>query len=283
MGNLAKRIISAVVMIIIGLVACYYGSFVLLAVILFVAGLAYHEVCIALGIRPEGEQEYEHPCALEWVGVGCHVAYCVVAFFGPSDWYLLLIIMLELILSIGVYVVRYPRYRFGTVAKSFTAYIYTSVSLLCIYHLRCLPKGRYLVWLPIIAALGTDCFAYIVGMTLGRHRGFTALSPRKSIEGCIGGVLGAGVLGGVYGYFFLTQEAIGGKFAWLCCAIVCMIVGAISIFGDLAASGIKREAGIKDYGNIIPGHGGMMDRFDSLAVTAPIMYFLVIIISNHLY
>ena len=102
------------------------------------------------------------------------------------------------------------------------------------------------------------------------------LSPKKSVEGAIGGVVGAALLGLIYGSVFsanLTEfELISPSVS---CAMICGIGGAISMIGDLAASAIKRNKGIKDYGTLIPGHGGIMDRFDSILFTAPIIYYLV--------
>ena len=92
------------------------------------------------------------------------------------------------------------------------------------------------------------------------------LSPKKSIEGGIGGVVGAALLGYLYGTFF-TPSAMG-------CAVFCAAGAVLSQIGDLAASAIKRNHNIKDYGHLIPGHGGILDRFDSVIFTAPVIYIL---------
>ena len=99
------------------------------------------------------------------------------------------------------------------------------------------------------------------------------LSPKKSIEGAVGGVIGAALFGGIYG------ACIRGKVSAdinvvLVYIVVCAIGALISMVGDLAASAIKRNMEIKDYGHLIPGHGGILDRFDSVIITAPIIYFL---------
>lgn len=92
------------------------------------------------------------------------------------------------------------------------------------------------------------------------------LSPKKSVEGAVGGVLGAALLGVAY------AAATGGKMAEY--ALICAVGALISMVGDLAASAIKRNQGIKDYGKLIPGHGGILDRFDSVIFTAPVIYYL---------
>jgi len=107
-----------------------------------------------------------------------------------------------------------------------------------------------------------------VGVVLGRHKAFPQLSPHKTVEGCVGGVLGCALIGGIYGYFAFNNAVI--------LAVICAVGAVMSMVGDLAASAIKRNHDIKDYGNLIPGHGGIMDRFDSMIVTAPMTYFLVL-------
>ena len=132
----------------------------------------------------------------------------------------------------------------------------------------------YLVWLIFLSSWGCDTSAYCVGMLFGKHKMAPVLSPKKSIEGAIGGIAGSALLGILFAGIF------GAKFSSVAnpqaaCAIACAIAAAISQIGDLAASAIKRNHNIKDYGNLIPGHGGILDRFDSMLFTAPAIYFAV--------
>ena len=99
------------------------------------------------------------------------------------------------------------------------------------------------------------------------------LSPKKSLEGCIGGVAGAVAIGALFGYFFVETVVTEQEVTWVF-AVICGVGAVFSQMGDLAASAIKRNHDIKDYGKLIPGHGGIMDRFDSVIVTAPMIYFL---------
>ena len=144
-----------------------------------------------------------------------------------------------------------------------------------VYQTRELPYGNWFVWLIIIGASGSDTFAYLTGMLIGRHH-FSELSPKKTIEGCVGGVLGTAVLALVYSFFLPegvdTLFGVNVHILLLICGAVCSIVSQI---GDLAASAIKRNYGIKDYSNLIPGHGGIMDRFDSILFTAPLVYYMI--------
>ena len=105
------------------------------------------------------------------------------------------------------------------------------------------------------------------------------LSPKKSIEGAIGGVIGAFLVGVLYGYILVRFQFLGQENIWLI-GVIAGIGAVISQVGDLAASAIKRNFSIKDYGKLIPGHGGIMDRFDSVMFTAPMIYYLAVLLLN---
>jgi phosphatidate cytidylyltransferase len=110
-------------------------------------------------------------------------------------------------------------------------------------------------------------------MLIGRHKMAPVLSPKKSIEGAVGGVVGAVLLGAIFGHILLQ-----GIFEYpaIMCGVICGVGALISMIGDLAASAIKRNFQIKDYGNLIPGHGGILDRFDSVIFTAPVIYYTIL-------
>ena len=134
----------------------------------------------------------------------------------------------------------------------------------------------------MISSWGCDTCAYAVGVLIGKHKIFPELSPKKSLEGCIGGVAGAALIGGLYGYFLVSDALLptGTRSVQIgiVMAVICGAGAVMSMVGDLAASAIKRNHNIKDYGKIIPGHGGIMDRFDSMIVTAPITFFLATVL-----
>lgn len=132
-------------------------------------------------------------------------------------------------------------------------------------------EGNILIWLIFIVAWMTDTFAYFTGMLLGRHKLCPHLSPKKTVEGAIGGILGAAVGAIAFSiYFDINGTSLIGGMA--------VIGSVISQIGDLTASRIKRIAGIKDYGNLMPGHGGVLDRFDSIIFAAPFIYYTLKII-----
>ena len=128
-------------------------------------------------------------------------------------------------------------------------------------------KGDIYVWLIFIISFCTDIFAYFTGYFFGKHKLIPLVSPKKTIEGSIGGILGSTVGCMILGHFF-GMEMIH--------MVVIGLVGSIiAQFGDLFASSIKRYVGIKDYGKLIPGHGGILDRFDSVILVAPFVYNVI--------
>ena len=114
-----------------------------------------------------------------------------------------------------------------------------------------------------------------MGRALGKDKMAPVLSPKKSIEGLIGGIVGAGVFGAVFGILF-DKYVDTMNYAPLLFAVVGAVGALPAVIGDLAASAIKRNNDIKDYGKLIPGHGGILDRFDSIIFTAPIIYYLLV-------
>lgn len=138
-------------------------------------------------------------------------------------------------------------------------------------------NGKILIWYALIAAWGSDTSAYVVGKTfkLGKHK-FSKISPNKSIEGCVAGLIGAVVLSLIF--TLCMDKFIGFEISYVKVLIVSAILGIIGQFGDFSASSIKRFTGIKDFSNLIPGHGGLLDRIDSLIFIAPFAYILLVLI-----
>lgn len=136
-------------------------------------------------------------------------------------------------------------------------------------------NGKFLIWYILISAWGTDTFAYFTGMKFGKHK-LTKISPKKSIEGSIGGTVGAVVIALIY--TVVVNQYVNLGFSYIFVAIITLILSVLSQLGDLSASSIKREMDIKDYGNLLPGHGGILDRIDSIIFVAPFAYFLLTMI-----
>lgn len=133
-------------------------------------------------------------------------------------------------------------------------------------------SGKMLIWFVIFTAWGTDAIAYIVGKNFGKHK-FSKVSPNKTVEGCIGGVIGAVILSLICAYVMNTY--FNTEIAYLTIAVLSAILSVIGQVGDFSASVIKRYFDIKDFSELFPGHGGMIDRIDSVMFIAPFAYFLL--------
>lgn len=207
------------------------------------------------------------------VGYLTAVCYYGILWF-EGQKYLTLMIIASLMLLMALYVFTFPSFKTEEITGAFFGVCYVPVMLSFLYQTRSMHDGAYLVWLIFLSSWGCDTSAYCVGMLLGKHKLAPVLSPKKSIEGAVGGVVGSALLGLAYGaYFGHNMEEVANPM--VACAIACAIAAVISQIGDLAASAIKRNHNIKDYGHLIPGHGGILDRFDSMIFTAPAIYFAV--------
>ena len=253
------RLISGIVLVIIALATIISGSWILFFTLLAVSLIGMRELYKVMKVSDE------HVTVLELVGYLGAVLYYIAmkADFGN---YGTMAIIISMILILFVYVFGYPKYHAEQVMASFFGVVYVAVMLSFIYLTRSLPDGKFLVWLIFLCSWGCDTCAYCVGMLIGKHKMAPVLSPKKSIEGAVGGVAGAALLGVIY------AAATQGKMAEY--ALICAVGALISMVGDLAASAIKRNQNIKDYGKLIPGHGGILDRFDSVIITAPVIYYL---------
>ncbi|CDE32798.1 phosphatidate cytidylyltransferase [Ruminococcus sp. CAG:90] len=253
------RLISGIVLVIIALATIISGSWILFFTLLAVSLIGMRELYKVMKVSDE------HVTVLELVGYLGAVLYYIAmkADFGN---YGTMAIIISMILILFVYVFGYPKYHAEQVMAAFFGVVYVAVMLSFICLTRSLPDGKFLVWLIFLCSWGCDTCAYCVGMLIGKHKMAPVLSPKKSIEGAVGGVAGAALLGVIY------AAATQGKMAEY--ALICAVGALISMVGDLAASAIKRNQNIKDYGKLIPGHGGILDRFDSVIITAPVIYYL---------
>lgn len=141
------------------------------------------------------------------------------------------------------------------------------------YHLialRRMPHGVMLIALLVAIIWMTDILAFTVGKLLGRHKLIPSISPKKTVEGSVGGTLG-GILAGMLVWHFGLSDVL----TWLHVLVLATLLSAVAQVSDLIESAIKRDVNIKDSGTLIPGHGGMLDRCDSLILAAPTMYYYV--------
>lgn len=259
------RLISGIVLVLIALVVLISGGPVLAVTLFLISEIGLFELYRALKIQ---EKEILPLAAVGYLGTA---VYYGIVFWGCQT-YTMAVILGILILMMTVYVFTFPKYQTEQITGAFFGVLYVPVMLSCIYELRGLENGVYLVWLIFLGSWGCDTCAYCVGKLIGKHKMTPKLSPKKSVEGAVGGVAGAALLGAIYGA--AVSQKVGGENYILSFALVCAAGGLISMVGDLAASAIKRNHGIKDYGKLIPGHGGILDRFDSVIFIAPVIYYL---------
>lgn len=266
------RLLSGILLVIIALVTVISGGPVLFATVLLISLIGMSELYKVFQI----ENKLPGICGYVFA-----VGYYALLYMKPVlpgealNWFMLLF-MGFIICLMAIMVFSYPKYHADNVLAAFFGFFYVTVMLSYIYQTRTLTGGVFSVWLVFICAWGCDTCAYCVGMLIGKHKMAPVLSPKKSVEGGIGGIVGAALIAVLYALAINHWGEAGVSVAEF--AIIGAAGGAISQIGDLAASAIKRNYKIKDYGKLIPGHGGILDRFDSVIFTAPIIYFLSILL-----
>ena len=193
--------------------------------------------------------------------------------FTSDATYLIIGIGGFMVLELVWFVVKFPLYSTDRIVRTVFSVIYCPVMLSFIYMIRELEGREFLIWMVLISSWGCDTLAYVTGSLFGKHHPFKELSPKKSTEGCIGGIIGTALLGLIFGILYVKRFMPVQYVEWKI-ALICGVGALMGMVGDLAASGIKRNNNIKDFGYLIPGHGGIMDRFDSMILCGPAAYIL---------
>ena len=262
-GDIIKqRIITALIALPLLVLCILYSSQSLFAGLLFIVNaLALHEfyrMALPKQRRLEGSLSVV-------AGVFC----CVGLVYAASAPFLLLSIVLPCLFLALVYLFRFQDMQSVSrdLAVSLLGLMYVPLLLSHAILLRALPAGRDWVFLVLFVVMASDTLAYFVGRTFGRHRLYEAVSPKKTIEGSLGGLAG-GVLGAMICKLWFFADLSG-----LDVLLIGLGVGAFSQLGDLVESLLKRSFGVKDSGALIPGHGGLLDRLDSLLFAFPITYY----------
>ena len=262
-----QRLISGIVLVIAAVAILYFGGFVTFLATAVISLIGLFELIRVIG------QEKSGLAVIVYTGT---ILYYLLLLLGLEQ-YILPLMLLVLMLLAAMYVFTFPKYVISDVAICYFGLFYVSVMLSCIYRIRVLNDGAYMIALVFLSAWGNDTLAYCAGRLFGKHKMSPVLSPKKTVEGAIGGILGAGLLGALYGIWagrvlMVSYNPILVFFFFF------SVGGAISIVGDLTASAIKRNYDVKDYSNLIPGHGGILDRFDSIIFTAPIIYYILVLV-----
>ena len=262
------RLLSGIVLVALALLLIISGGYVLFFTMLALSLIAAGELYKATGVR--SEKLFGAMDAAGYIGI---VLYYLAVLLLPQSLQLMAVIA-GVMLILFVYVFAYPKYNAFQMMSTVFGILYCGVMFSFVYQTRMLPlQGRYLVWLIFLSAWGCDTCAYCVGSLIGKHKMAPILSPKKSVEGAIGGIAGAIALGAIYGAILRVPGSVIGIYC-----LICGVGALISMVGDLTASAIKRNMEIKDYGTLIPGHGGILDRFDSILFTAPVIYYLAYIL-----
>lgn len=259
-----QRIISGLVGLPLVIFVIAYGGNTLLWTLTIVSIIGLYEIYNAFKIEIR---------SLRMVGYVLSIIYFFLIGYEYRE-YLDIVLILFILIVLIAYVFNFKKIHINEIAKVVFGFIYVTYLISHIYLVRGNPnEGQWLVWLIFISAWGSDTFAYFTGVTIGKNKLVPSLSPKKTIEGLIGGIVGAIILCAVYAYILvLTNNLESSKII-----IYALIGGAgsvLSVFGDLVASAMKRNLEIKDFGKIMPGHGGILDRFDSILFTGPFVYFI---------
>lgn len=208
-----------------------------------------------------------------------YISCFILLIIGYSDnWngkYISLGIFILLAVLMFILVFKHKSYNIGDLSVTAFGVIYVVYLLSFILMTRNLENGEYYIWLIFIGAWATDTFAYFTGVTIGKNKLIESISPKKTVEGSIGGIIGCILVSVLYGIYLNSNLKVVPIYHFIMIGLIC---GVISQIGDLTASAIKRFVRIKDYGNIMPGHGGVLDRMDSILLVAPVIYFYVSIL-----
>lgn len=255
-----KRLISAIVGIPLLLGLSYLGgAFTGFLVAALTLGTTYEVLQLGgkMGFKP-------------WYGLTLTgAAVWLLALFLGGAKYLFALAVAWLLAVVFYQAVRYPKVKVADSCYNFFTVLYTAALFSHLYLLRQLPQGIEWVFFTFFLVWGTDTGAYLIGMTWGKRKLAPEISPNKSVEGAIGGLLFA-LLIAFAGYFW-----IGGSLPFF--LILSLIASMGAQLGDLMESALKRSAGVKDSGKLIPGHGGLLDRFDSFVIALPLVYYGVIL------
>lgn len=259
-----ERLISGIVLVAVALITIIAGNDVLLATVGIISIIGLFEMNRVFKIEKD---------VTGIMGYVYVVLYYALLRMGMQQYEMILLVFLMMALM-SVYVFTFPKLKTESVMAVLFGVVYVVTMMSFIYIVRQEVNGFYNVWLIFLCSWGCDTCAYVFGVAFGKHKMAPVLSPKKSVEGAIGGVLGAALLGFIYASIF-KDNITGSIDPRIAYPVICALGGLISMVGDLAASAVKRNHDIKDYGKLIPGHGGIMDRFDSVIFVAPVIWLLL--------
>ena len=289
-----KRFFSGAAVLGLTVLFGYLGGPFLALALGVLSSAAYLEYTKASRVREEGHRVN----GFEYIGVVTIIHYYIMLLLfsivdylpkALTDWFfeshgfftnytivLLAIFTTGVICILCTYIFWYPKFNANQVAGGIFGLIYTTFMMSFIYYTRESKDGIWFIWVIFITSWVSDTCAYIVGSAWGKHKMTPRLSPKKSWEGAVGGIIGSGIATSIFGLIYELNH--DRRFLMIPIFFLIGCIGAfISMCGDLVASAVKRNNNVKDFGNVIPGHGGILDRFDSVLFTAPTVYFMIVL------
>ncbi len=256
----------------------YLGALTLspLIMVLFLGGLYLEILVMILSIL--GMYEFYDAVKKKGINPLSSFTYilCVIYYIflirGLVDFSLIfLMIVFAVFIMLSVPVIN-PKYNFIDISVTILGYIYVPIFFSFIVLINNKEYGNYLIWIIFISAWVCDTTAYYVGKHFGKNKLCSRVSPKKTIEGAIGGLIGSSIACGIYG---LILNSIGIDIYVFNFLLIGLFSGIFCQVGDLVASSIKRYVDVKDYSNLIPGHGGILDRFDSILFASFVVYYYI--------
>ena len=258
-----QRLISAFFAVILLVVVLLCNQYVLDGAVVIISSMAIFEVISALNLK-----EYKIMTTIALL----MPAFLLLTFY-IDEKYINATAFLFIAAFLLTMLFDHKRYTFDTATKFITVSLMISLMFIHVTFIRHADNGVLNLLVALIGCWITDSCAYFTGYACGRHKLAPTISPKKTIEGSIGGILGVIIILTAYALIAANIFNITANVA--SAVIIGLICGILSQLGDLCASIIKRENNVKDFGNIMPGHGGVMDRFDSFIFVAPVVYYLL--------
>lgn len=263
------RIIAAAVLVpvlfLIVLVAPVSAAAAILGILLAIAS---YELLYRTGL-------VKHPRLVIYSSIMAF-ALSLWSYWGAVRAYFMLMLMVYTMLLFAEMMLDHIKVRFETLGMCFVSGVIVPYLLTALIRILTMNEGRYVILIPFIVAFMSDAGAYFVGLRFGKHKLAPVVSPNKTIEGVLGGLAGAMI--GMLIYTVILDFPLKLDVNYGIALLYGLIGSGVGCFGDLCFSIIKRQTGIKDYGNLIPGHGGVLDRFDSLTMVAPLMEALLLLL-----
>lgn len=268
------RILTALVMAVVGIPLLIFSEYIIYPIAAgMLSVVALYEMAGVIGVRKNVALTIPTYLAGLAMPILAYFFYDKATDFISGSFLAIVAIMLYLF---GYAVIMRGKVGFAEVATHFTTFTYITVSFTALTLVRYLPYGLYCFALVFVGSWVSDVFAYFVGCAIGKHKMIPEISPKKTWEGAIGGIFFTVVAFVVYG-IIISLVTTDVKPNYIVLGILGLLLSIVSIFGDLVASLIKREHGVKDYGFIFPGHGGVLDRFDSVLAVSPVIFAICVL------